>query len=97
MKKNIGDLKFLPKIGNVVRVDVEKIGTIVASSMAIYINPYSERPPRKCMRSLEIVDMKTIFHSQILQIMFYPKVLPMTFSRLQSFQVQIYFKIFSNL
>jgi hypothetical protein len=41
MKKNIGDLKFLPKIGDVVRVDVEKIGTIVANSTAIDINPCS--------------------------------------------------------
>jgi hypothetical protein len=35
--------------------------------------------------------------TRILQIMFYPKVLPVMLSRLQSFQVQIYFKIFSNL
>ena len=63
MKKNIGDLKFLSKIGDVVHVDVEKICAIVANSMAIDINPCSERPPRKCMRSLETVDMKTIFHS----------------------------------
>jgi hypothetical protein len=39
MKTNIGDLKFLPKIGDVVRVDVEKICIIVANSMAIDINP----------------------------------------------------------
>jgi hypothetical protein len=39
MKTNIEDLKFLPKIGDVVCVDVEKICTIVANSMAIDINP----------------------------------------------------------
>jgi hypothetical protein len=42
MKKNIGDLKFLSKIGNVVHVDVEKIYAIVANSTAIDINPCSE-------------------------------------------------------
>ena len=63
VKKNIGDLKFLPKIGDVLCVDVEKIGAIVASSMAIDINPCSKQPPRKCMRSLETVDMTTLFHS----------------------------------
>jgi hypothetical protein len=54
MKKNIGGLKFLTKIGDIVRVDVEKIGAIVANSMAIHINPCSERPSRKRMRRLEI-------------------------------------------
>jgi hypothetical protein len=44
MKKNIGDLKFLPKIGDVVRVDVEKIGAIVANSTTIDINPCLEQP-----------------------------------------------------
>ena len=43
-------------------VDVDKIGAIVANSMAIDINPCSERPPRKRMRSPETVDMKTLFH-----------------------------------
>jgi hypothetical protein len=37
-----------------VRVDVEKIGAIVANSMSIHINPSSEQPSRKHMRSLEI-------------------------------------------
>jgi hypothetical protein len=45
------------------RVDVEKIGAIVANSMAIHINPCSERPSRKRMRSSETMDMKTFFHS----------------------------------
>jgi hypothetical protein len=46
MKKNIGDLKFLPKIRDVVRVDVEKIGTIVTNSTTIHINPRLEQPSR---------------------------------------------------
>ena len=62
MKKNIGDLKFIPKIGDVMRVDMEKIGAIVANSTAIDINPYSEQPPRKRMSSSETVNMKTLFH-----------------------------------
>jgi hypothetical protein len=66
MKKNIGDLKFLSKIDDVVHVDVEKFCAIVANSTAIDINPCSERPSRKRMRSLEIVDMKSIFHSHSL-------------------------------
>jgi hypothetical protein len=41
-KKYIGDLKFLPKIGDVMHVDVEKIGAIVANNMAIHINPRSK-------------------------------------------------------
>ena len=43
MKKNVGDLKFLPKIGDVVRVNVEKIGAIVANSTSIHINPRSKQ------------------------------------------------------
>ena len=37
MKKNIGDLKFLLKIGDVVRVDMENIGAIVANNTTIDI------------------------------------------------------------
>ena len=75
-EENVGDMKFLPKIGDVVHVDVKKIGAIVANSTAIDINPRSEQQPRKRMRSLETVDMKTLFHSHgFFKECFYPNVM----------------------